>query len=117
MQSEATGERLGRLREKHAEGLFLWELENGFELSPRASELVFATANNILVDHRRAERGKEWIVGVEVGQSAGKSIRDAKKRDVHELRQAGCEVQTRGYYEGIGRSISHKARIVELYLR
>lgn len=178
MQSEATAERLERLREKHAEGLLLWELENGFELSPRASELVFSTAKNILVEHRRAERGKQWIVGVEVGQSAGKSIRDAKKRevlvtldggiedvdyerqhgrralrgvrllriieegidqgvvfseedlgrvvgvsvrtvkrDVHELRQAGCEVQTRGYYEGIGRAISHKARIVELYLQ
>ena len=178
MHSEATVERFERLREKHAEGLLLWELENGFELSPRASELVFSTAKNILVDHRRWERGKQWIVGVEIAQSACKRIRDAKKRevvvtldggiedleyeahhgrqalrgmrllriieegidqgvvfseedlgrvlgvsvrtvkrDVHELREVGCEVQTRGYYEGIGRGISHKARIVELYLQ
>ena len=39
------------------------------------------------------------------------------KRDVHELRQAECEVQTRGYYKGIGRAVRHKARIVELYLQ
>jgi biotin operon repressor len=178
MHSEAEEERLERLREKHAEGLLLWELENGFELSPRESELVFETAKGILHDQRQAERGRQWIVGVEMGESAGKSIRDAKKRevrvtvdggredieyqrkygrialrgmrllriieegidqgvvfseedlgrvlgvsvrtvkrDVHELRAGGCEVQTRGYYEGIGRAISHKARIVELYLQ
>jgi hypothetical protein len=178
MHSEGEQLRLERLREKHAEGLLLWELENGFELSPRASVLVFETAKGILLDHRMMERGKQWLVGVEIGQSAGKSIREAKKkevvvtvdggiedveyaqkhgrralrgmrllriveegidqgvvfseedigrvlgvsvrtvkRDVQELRQDGCEVQTRGYFEGIGRAISHKARIVELYLQ
>lgn len=178
MHSEAEEARLERLREKHAEGLLLWELENGFELSPRESELVFETAKGILQDHRQVERGRQWIVGVEMGESAGKSIRDAKKREVHvtvdggredveyqrkhgrivlrgmrllriieegidqgvvfseedlgrvlgvsvrtvkrdvqQLRRDGCEVQTRGYYEGIGRAISHKARIVELYLQ
>jgi biotin operon repressor len=39
------------------------------------------------------------------------------KRDIRLLRQEGCEVQTRGYYEGIGRAISHKRVIVEYYLR
>jgi biotin operon repressor len=178
MHSEAEQERLERLREKHAEGLLLWELENGFELSPRASVLVFETAKGILLDHRQVERGRVWVVGVEMGESAGKSMRDAKKRevrvtvdggredveyqarhgrialrgmrllriieegidqgvvfseedlgrvlgvsvrtvkrDVRQLREDGCEVQTRGYYEGIGRAISHKARIVELYLQ
>ena len=178
MHSEAEQERLERLGEKHAEGLLLWELENGFELSPRESVLVFETAKGILLEHRQVERGRQWVVGVEMGESAGKSIRDAKKRevrvtvdggredveyeakhgrialrcmrllriieegidqgvvfseedvgrvlgvsvrtvkrDVQQLREDGCEVQTRGYYEGIGRAISHKARIVELYLQ
>ena len=178
MHSEAEQERLERLREKHADGLLLWELENGFELSPRESVLVFETAKGILLDHRQMERGRQWIVGVELGESAGKSIREAKKRevqvtvdggredveyqgkhgrialrgmrllriieegigqgvvfseedlgrvlgvsvrtvkrDVQQLREDACEVQTRGYYEGIGRAISHKARIVELYLQ
>jgi hypothetical protein len=33
-----------RLREKHAECLPLWEFENGFEMSPEQSALVFETA-------------------------------------------------------------------------
>jgi biotin operon repressor len=51
----------------------------------------------------------------DLGRVLGISVRTVK-RDVHALREAGCEVQTRGYYEGIGRALSHKARIVELYL-
>jgi hypothetical protein len=178
MQSQAEQERLNRLREKHIEGLLLWELENGFELSPRASHLVFETAKGILLDHRQVDRGRVWTVGVEIGQTAGKRMYEAKKkevlvtvdggledvgyekkhgrielrgmrllrvieegidegvvfseedlgkllgrsvrtvkRDVARLREHGCEVQTRGYYEGIGRAISHKALIVEYYLR
>jgi biotin operon repressor len=178
MQSQREQERLDRLREKHVEGLLLWELENGFELSPRESHLVLETAKGILLDHRQVERGRVWIVGVEIGQSAGKRMYETKKkevqvtidggledggyekkhgrielrgmrllrvieegieqgvvfseedlgkllgksvrtvkRDVARLRKQGCEVQTRGYYEGIGRAISHKPIIVEYYLR
>jgi transposase len=177
MEKEGQGERLERLREKHAEGLLLWELENGFEMSPRESALVFETAKGILLEHRTMERGKVQVVGVEMGQSAGKGMHEAKKRevvvtvdggledleyvgkhgrrelrqmrllrvveegidqgvvfseedlarlfgtsgrtvkrDVHDLRKNGCEIQTRGYYEGIGRGVSHKAVIVEYYL-
>jgi hypothetical protein len=178
MVTQLQQERLDRLREKHAEGLLLWELENGFELSPRESHLVFETAKGILLAHHPVVRGKVWTVGVEIGQSAGKRMGEAKKkevlvtidggledvqyerrhgrielrgmrllrvieegidqgvvfsledlgklfgtsvrtvkRDVARLRHEGCEVQTRGYYEGIGRARSHKALIVEYYLR
>jgi hypothetical protein len=178
MGSQAEQERLDRLREKHAEGLLLWELENGFELSPRESYLVFETAKGILQSPQLTTRGRVWTVGVELGQSAGKRMGEAKKRevqvtldggledvayekkhgrielrgmrllrvieegidqgvvlseedlgklfgtsvrtvkrDVARLRRGGCEVQTRGYYEGIGRAKSHKALIVEYYLR
>jgi biotin operon repressor len=178
MVSEVQQERLKRLKEKHAEGILLWELKNGFELSPRESDLVLETAKGILLEGKTLERGKHRVVGVEFGESAGKTIEEVKKkevvvtldggiedidyekrcgrialrsmrllrvieegieqgvvfstedlgrmlgvsvrtvkRDVHRLRREGCEVQTRGYYEGIGRAISHKARIVELYLQ
>jgi len=48
MVSEVQRERLRRLKEKHADGLLLWELKNGYELSPRESELVLETAKGIL---------------------------------------------------------------------
>ena len=176
--NETKEQLLQRLREKHAEGLLLWELENGFEMSPKQSALVFETAKGILLEHHQMERGKVAVVGVEMGQTAGKRMNEAKKREVvvtldggiedleyfgrhgrkelrrmqllrmidegidqgvvfseedlanllrtstrtvkrevRFLRQEGCEVQTRGYYEGIGRAISHKRVIVEYYLR
>jgi hypothetical protein len=176
--NETKEQLLHRLREKHAEGLLLWELEHGFEMSPKQSVLVFETAKGILLEHHQMERGKVAVVGVEMGQSAGKRMEEAKKRevvvtvdggiedleyfgrhgrkelrrmqllrmidegidqgvvfseedlakllststrtvkrDIRVLRQDGCEVQTRGYFEGIGRAISHKRVIVEYYLR
>jgi biotin operon repressor len=39
------------------------------------------------------------------------------KRDIRSLRKGGCVVNTRGYVRGIGRAISHKRLIVELYLQ
>lgn len=44
MSNETKEQILHRLREKHAEGLLLRELENGFEMSPEQSALVFETA-------------------------------------------------------------------------
>jgi hypothetical protein len=82
MEKDEERERVERLREKHAEGLLLWELENGFEMSPRESALVFETAKGILLEHRAMERGKMQVVGVEIGQSAGKGMHEAKKREV-----------------------------------
>lgn len=178
MSNETREQLLHRLREKHAEGLLLWELENGFEMSPKQSALVFETAKGILLEHHQMERGKVQVVGVEVGQPAGKPIHEVKKkevtvtldggiedleyfgkhgrkqlrrmqllrmieegldqgvvlseedlakllrtstrtvkRDIRILRHEGCEVQTRGYHQGIGRAISHKRVIVEYYLR
>jgi biotin operon repressor len=178
MLSELQQQRLGRLKEKHADGLLLWELKNGFELSPRESELLLETAKGILLEGKTLERGKHRVVGVVLGESAGKTMEEVAKRevvvtldggiedleyekrhgrialramrllrvieegieqgvvfstedlgrmlgisirtvkrDVRRLRVEGCEVQTRGYYEGIGRAISHKARIVEMYLQ
>jgi hypothetical protein len=82
---------LHRLREKHAEGLLLWELENGFEMSPKQSALVFETAKGILLEHHQVERGKVSVVGVEMGQSASKRMDEAKKREVVVTVDGGIE--------------------------
>jgi biotin operon repressor len=178
MSNETKEQLLQRLREKHAEGLLLWELENGFEMSPKQSVLVFETAKGILLEHHQMERGKVGVVGVETGQGAGRPMHELKKkevvvtvdggiedleyfgrhgrkelrrmqllrmieegldqgvvfseedlgkllrtssrtikRDIRVLRHEGCEVQTRGYHQGIGRAVSHKRVIVEYYLK
>jgi len=38
------------------------------------------------------------------------------RRDIRRLREGGYAVNTRGYYRDIGKGVSHKARIVGLYL-
>ncbi len=171
-------DQLSRLSEKHREGLFLWELENGFELSPKVSSLILETAKGLLLQGVEVGAGCQRIVGIEIDERAGKSIRDVKKkevivtldgggediayemkygrislrqmrilrvieegidqgvvfseedlsrlfgvsvrtlkRDIRSLRKTGCVVNTRGYVRGIGRAISHKRLIVELYLQ
>ena len=50
---------------EHAGCLLLWELENGFEMSPKQSGLVFETARGVLLEHDQMERGK--VAGVGVG--------------------------------------------------
>jgi biotin operon repressor len=177
MTKERRGQ-LKRLTEKHREGLLLWELENGFELSPKVSSLILETAKGFLLQSVEVGSGRQRVIGVELEERAGKSVRDIKKkevvvtldggredieyelkygrislrqmrilrvieegidqgvvfseedisrmfgvsvrtvkRDIRSLRKEGCVVNTRGYVRGIGRAISHKRLIVELYLK
>ena len=80
--SESQQELVQRLREKHAEGLLLWELENGFEMSPKQSALVVETAKGILLEHHQMERGRVQVVGIVLGQSAGKRMHEVRKKEV-----------------------------------
>lgn len=89
--NETKEQLIRRLREKHAEGLLLWELENGFEMSPKQSGLVFETAKGILLEHHQMERGKVQVVGVELGQPAGKAIHEVKKKEVAVTLDGGLE--------------------------
>ena len=91
MSNETKEQLLERLREKHAEGLLLWELEHGFEMSPKQSVLVFETAKGILLEHHQLERGKVAVVGVVMGQSAGKRMSEAKKKEVVVTLDGGIE--------------------------
>ena len=91
MVSERERERLERLREKHADGLLLWELKNGFELSPRESDLILDAAKGILLEGKSLEGGKHRVVGTEVGESAGKSMEEVKKKAVVVTLDGGIE--------------------------
>jgi hypothetical protein len=91
MVSEGQQQRLARLKEKHADGLLLWELKNGFELSPRASELVLEVAKGILLEGQSLQRGKHRVVGVELGETAGKTMEEAKKKEVIVTLDGGME--------------------------
>ena len=66
------------MREKYAEGRLLWELENCLEMSPRQSTLVCETANGILLVHHQLDHENMEVVGVEMGQSAGRRMNEAK---------------------------------------
>lgn len=92
MISQREQERLERLREKHAERLLLWELEHGFEHSPRESALIFETAKGILLGREgQLERGRVWCVGVVLGESAGKRMDEAEKKEVVVTVEGGLE--------------------------
>jgi len=91
MASKLQQERLCGLKEKHAEGLLLWELKKGFELSPRASELVMEVAKSILPEGKSLERGKHRVVGIELGESAGKTMEEVKKKEVIVMLDGGIE--------------------------
>ena len=158
---------------------FVWELEHGFELSPKESEAILLSAQGILFGDERASlgTGKACVVAVGIEEPASKSLEEMRKvevvvsveggeadlevlhrygrgwlrcvrilrmteeaidqealltqedlswllgvdvrtirRDIRRLREAGYAVNTRGYYRDIGKGVSHKARIVELYL-
>jgi hypothetical protein len=88
--NETKEQLIHRLREKHAEGLLLWELENGFEMSPKQSALVFETAKGILLEPHQMERGKNEA--------------DIAKKTQHQLKS-------------VGRYISHYTRVKQLMER
>jgi transcription initiation factor IIE alpha subunit len=162
---------------KSHDGQFIWELENGFELSPRESELLLETVRQYYCqgENRLAGRVSLWVVKLD--SSVGKPLSDCEKievwvtvdggledleayrrfghaglrrqrilriseeiveqvgvatqedlarllctsvrtirRDIAYLRDQGVRVITRGVHADIGRSVSHKATIVELFL-
>ena len=100
-----------RLRKKHAEGLLLWELENGFEMSPKQSALVFETAKGILLEHHQMERGRVQVVGIVLGQSAGKRMHERGENE------ADIAKKTQHQLKSVGRYISHNTRVKQLMER
>lgn len=79
MPAAVVKEELRRLDEKSLDGQLLWELENGFELSPRESQGIVETVK-LLYSERPVEqtgRVSVWVVKREV--SAATSLREAEK--------------------------------------
>ena len=168
-----------RLKCKSLAEQFVWELENGFELSPKEAEAILLSAQTILCGNGRPRLGirQRSVIAVGIEEPASKSIAQMRKvevvvtveggqedlevlpsygpgwlrcvrilrvteeaiehralltqedlswvlgvdvrtirRDIRRLREAGYAVNTRGYYRDIGKGVSHKARIVGLYL-
>jgi hypothetical protein len=71
-------------------------------MSPKQSALVFETAKGILLEPHQMERGEVAVVGVEMGQSAGKRMN--VKKTQHQLKS-------------VGRYISHYTRVKQLMER
>ena len=162
---------------KSLDGQFVWELENGFELSPRESELLLETVRQYYCQDDIRPRGRVSVWVIKLDSSVGKPLSDCEKievwvtvdggledveaysrfghaglrrqrilriteeiieqggvstqedlarllctsirtirRDIAYLRDQGVRVITRGVHADIGRSVSHKAAIVELFL-
>ena len=162
---------------KSLDGQFIWELENGFELSPRESELLLETVRQYYCQDENRSRGRVSLWVVKLDSSVGKPLSDCEKievwvtvdggledieayrrfghaglrrqrilriteeiveqvgvatqedlarllctsvrtirRDIAYLRDQGVRVITRGVHADIGRSVSHKAAIVEMFL-
>lgn len=114
MVSEVQQERLRRMKEKHADGLLLWELRHGYELSPRESSLVLETAKGILLQGRTLERGKYQVVGVVLGESAGKTMEEVEKKEVVVTLDGGIEDIEYGHRHGrIGLRSMRMLRVIE----
>jgi hypothetical protein len=57
-------------------------LKNVYELGPRESELVLETTKGTLLGGRVLERGKRRVVGIVLGESAGKTMEEVEKKEV-----------------------------------
>ncbi len=174
---KATGEK-DRSQIKSLDGQFIWELENGFELSPRESELMLETVRQYYCQQQDHRKGRASIWVLKLDASVGKPLNECEKRevwvtldggiedqdaynryghaglrrqrilrlseevveqggiatqedlarllctsvrtirrDIAFFRDQGINVITRGVHADIGRSVSHKAAIVEMFLK
>jgi len=75
---------LSRLRRKTLEAQFVWELEHGFELSPKEAEGILLSAQTILCGDGRSGVGPGQVSVVAVGmeESASKSLDQMRKVEV-----------------------------------
>ncbi len=61
-----------RLAEKSLDGQFLWELEHGFELSPRESSLILETVRLYYSQSAESRSGRVSLWVVKLDASVGK---------------------------------------------
>jgi len=71
-----------RLGQKTAEGEFIYELENSYELSPKLSEQILLTAKSCLYGREELQAGEIEVIVLDISEKSGKSITDSKKRKI-----------------------------------
>lgn len=80
-----------RLKEKGLDGQFLWELQHGFELSPRASEGILESVKLIFSQQIDFTAGRVQVLVVSQNEPAGKPVSELKKTSVWVTLDAGAE--------------------------
>ena len=71
-----------RLKDKSLDGRLLWELEHGFELSPRESGLIVETARSYYSQAPEAKSGRVGLWVVKLDASVGKPLNELPKVQV-----------------------------------
>ena len=79
MQLTEVGQRLG---DKSLDGRLLWELEHGFELSPRESGLIVDTVRSYYSQSPEANSGRAGLWVVKLDASVGKPLKELPKVQV-----------------------------------
>jgi hypothetical protein len=82
---------IDRLSHKSLDGQFLWELENGFELSPRESRLILETISVYYSQSPESRAGRVSLWVVERGASVGKALESVSKVQVWATLDGGDE--------------------------
>ena len=82
---------LDRLSHKSLDGQFLWELQNGFELSPRESRLILETISVYYSQSPQSRSGRVSLWVVERGASVGKALESVSKVQVWVTLDGGDE--------------------------
>jgi len=91
MSTTAGHDELHRLEDKSRDGQLLWELQNGFELSPRASQGIL-DAVKLLYSERAAEKtGRVSLWVVKRDAPVGKPLQELEKVEVWVTLHAGQE--------------------------
>jgi hypothetical protein len=80
-----------RLEQKSLDGQFLWELQSGFELSPRESSLILETVHMYYRQSPEARSGRVSLWVVRLDSVAGKTIGELPKVQVWVTLDAGQE--------------------------
>ena len=80
-----------RLTTKSLDGQFVWELENGFELSPRESELLLETVRQYYCQDDICPRGRVSLWVVKLDSTVGKPLNECEKIEVWVTVDGGME--------------------------
>jgi len=80
-----------RLKDKSLDGRLLWELEHGFELSPRESGLIVETVRSYYSQAPEAKSGRVGLWVVRLDASVGKPLNELPKVQVWVTLDGGQE--------------------------